>query len=379
MSNDPESELIFVSYSSPDREQVARYHDELKARGYNVWMDFRQLKPGQVWDFEVRRILNKAALIIVFISKSSVDRRGYAQREIKLALDRASEKLSSDIYLVPVLLDEDATIPEELQKIHIVRASESDCVEKIEDSIRHQFEQLGANSAAAQGQSNVRWSRSSYRDRWDGLPGYETEFELLHFSSDQYPRVGEVTDVIKGQLLSSVMEFRFIKFAQDAEQYNFGQQAYARMQTWEAFASEPTIVGKVLSLRYSVHSYTFGAHGNSGFLPFCFVLDPLVPVADLKSLFVDGEKAFETIRSVVRQQLLDPTTNEEKLLPEETVFAGTEDWDCFSCFGFDQDGLDIAFAPYAVGPYAAGPQYAKVQYDMFKALLMPWFRYALDV
>ena len=69
-------------------------------------MDKRRLKGGQNWDFEIKRALQKATVIVVFLSSNSVDRRGYAQREIKAALDQAGDKLIDDIYLIPVMLDE---------------------------------------------------------------------------------------------------------------------------------------------------------------------------------------------------------------------------------------------------------------------------------
>src|SRR5258706_13604580 len=86
-----DNEMIFISYASPDRERIVPYYDSLNARGYDVWMDYRRLKPGQSWDFEIRRALNRAALIIVFVSNNSIDRRGYVQREIKITLDKAME------------------------------------------------------------------------------------------------------------------------------------------------------------------------------------------------------------------------------------------------------------------------------------------------
>jgi hypothetical protein len=61
-------------------------------------MDYKRVKAGQHWDFEIRRALDKAAIIVVFISNNSIDRRGYVQREIKLALEKAEEKLIGDIY-----------------------------------------------------------------------------------------------------------------------------------------------------------------------------------------------------------------------------------------------------------------------------------------
>ena len=192
---------------------------------------FRRLKPGQNWDFEIQRSLNRATLIIVFISNNSVSRRGYVQREIKLALDKAKEKLATDIYLIPVLLDDDALILDELKHVQSVSASAHDCVDRIEDAIRHQLQQLGASVAEAQSRADVRWSHSSYRERWEGLPGYETEFKLVHFSSDRYPKIGEVTDIIHGALLETVSDYRAAKLEQDHNLFNFGQEPHRRTNT----------------------------------------------------------------------------------------------------------------------------------------------------
>jgi hypothetical protein len=377
-----ENPLIFISYASPDRDRVLPYYDALNAKGYDVWMDCRRLKAGQNWDFEIKRALNRAALITVFISINSIDRRGYVQREIKIALDKAAEKLVDDIYLIPILLDDEATVPDELKRIHVVRASDSDCNNQIEDAIRHQLEQLGANVAEAQGRSSIRWSSTRYRDIWDGLPGYECEFQVLNFSSDQYPQVSEVTDIIKGSLLSCAMESRFAKFTQDTEQYDFGQERYMRSNTWDAFAGEPKIAGKLLSIRYSISWYSCGAaHPNSGFETYCFLLDPLVRITRLSAMFTDETESLELIKKLVRQDLLTPSDNADDLsnLEENTVLGGTEDWDCFRSFVFDEDGLEILFPPYQVACYAAGPQFTKLPYKEFVHLLSRPYKNALGV
>ena len=89
-----DSQTVFLSYASPDRERVTPYFDWLVSRGFDVWLDCKRLKAGQDWNFEIRRELEKAAIIVVFISNNSVDRRGYVQREIKLALDQAEPKIN---------------------------------------------------------------------------------------------------------------------------------------------------------------------------------------------------------------------------------------------------------------------------------------------
>ncbi|WP_277982275.1 toll/interleukin-1 receptor domain-containing protein [Sphingomonas faeni] len=104
MTND-EQPLIFFSYASPDRERVMPYYAFLADRGLNVWIDHKKLLGGQQWDYELRKALDRAAIIIMFVSDNSVNRRGYVQREIRLALTKIEEKLISDIYIIPVLLD----------------------------------------------------------------------------------------------------------------------------------------------------------------------------------------------------------------------------------------------------------------------------------
>ncbi|GGI21007.1 TIR domain-containing protein [Bradyrhizobium guangdongense] len=195
-SRSADNRLIFVSYASPDKDRVVKYYDYLVSIGYDVWIDCRRLKAGQNWDFEIKRALNRAAIIIVFISNQSVDRRGYAQREIKIALDKAEEKLIDDIYVIPVLLNDDAPLPDQIRGIHIVKASDPSCEEQIKDAICHQLERLGENILQAQQSANIRWSRSTHREVWDGLPGYEIEYQVLSFSSDQYSHISEITDVI---------------------------------------------------------------------------------------------------------------------------------------------------------------------------------------
>jgi hypothetical protein len=370
--------IIFFSYASQDRARVAPYFDQLLGRGHDVWMDYKKLKPGQNWDLEIQRALNRAALIIVFVSNNSVNKRGYVQREIKIALDKATEKLASDIYLIPVRLDDSAPLPEEMKHIQTVDAGDSNCIEKIDDAIRHQLQEARQSTSDLQGSSEVYWSTSNYSESWDGQPGYQAEFSLFSFSSAKYPKVGQITDIVRGGLLSDVLSYRSIKLSQDTETFSFGQESYLRTNTWEAFPSEPSIVGRVLSFHHSVHSYGAGAaHGNMHFQTHSFLLDPVISIESLASVVSDPDYALAAIQTLIQKQLLNPTDDLE--LPEYWVFEGTQNWEALRNFTFNESGLKFYFAPYQVGPYAAGPQFAEVPYQQCATLLVPWLRDALGV
>lgn len=372
------SELIFVSYATPDRDRVTIYFNDLSARGYDLWMDQSRLKVGQNWDFEIQRALNRASLILAFVSKNSIDRRGYVQREIKIALDKAMEKLTSDIYVIPVLLDDDAPLPDELRHIQAVRASEPDAIKKIEDAIRHQLDLASELISDVQGSSGIRWSTTTYHDSWEGLPGYDSQFALLQFFGTN-PKISEVTDILRGSLLSSMAAERNTKLHQDAEIFNFGQKPYSRTNTWEAFPSEPSIVGQVLSFHYSVHWYGAGAaHPNMYYKTYCFLLDPLIHIRSLPDIFQDEGAAFQIVQAAVRKQLLELTPDQHPL-DEDWILRGTEDWTSFRNFTFLEDGLHIYFSPYEVAAYVYGSQSAKLRFDDCKSLMRPWFKNALGL
>jgi hypothetical protein len=349
-------------------------------------MDKRRLKGGQNWDVEITRALQRAAIIVVFLSEHSVDRRGYAQREIKTALDQARDKLIDDIYLIPVMLDDGVGIPPQLAQIQVIRSEDGDLKSNLRESIDLQLAKLGLEVARIQGESRVRWSSSVYRDSWEGLPGYDTEYHLLRFTSDDYPQVSEVTDVIKGWLASAAMAQRDAKFGQSPDVCAFGQDRSRRQNSWEAACGGPKVKERVLSVPYSIWWYGAGAaHPNQGFHTFNFTLDPVTQISDLESVFSDPDQAFEILQSEVRSQLkamkFEGMTADDTVLTlvPEDVDAGTACWDDFGSFIFGEDGIEILFSPYNVAPYAFGAQFASVEYQKIAKFIHPHYAYSLGV
>ncbi|MCW2410861.1 MULTISPECIES: TIR domain-containing protein [unclassified Sphingobium] len=376
--------LIFLSYSSPDRDRVFAWHDWLSGKGFDTWMDKRRIKGGQNWDFEIKRALQKAAIVIVFLSANSVDRRGYAQREIRSALDHSRDKLIDDIYLIPVMLDE-VPIPPELESIHIIRPADGDAFELVADAITAQLERLGAEIARIQGESELRWSMTTHRDSWDGLPGYETSFELPYFQSEVYPQINEITQRLKGWLVGQTMQQRLVKFEQSPAVHNFGQSRFFRKNTWDASCGEPKLKERVLTVAYTVWWYYAGAaHPNSCFRTFSFMLDPLIELGSAASLFVDASKALPVIQHSVRAHFLSNKTDENERsgcneFSREWVIRGTEGWEDFQNFVFSESGIEFLFPPYAIASYAEGPQTALVPYGSLTKLLHPHIVSALGV
>lgn len=97
---------IFLCYADPDREKVILLYDQLTLAGFTPWMDKKHLLGGEKWEIAIRRAIRSSDFFFVCLSEKSVNRRGFMQKEIKIALDIWEEKLEDDIYMLPVRLED---------------------------------------------------------------------------------------------------------------------------------------------------------------------------------------------------------------------------------------------------------------------------------
>ena len=104
---------VFISYAREDEKAALDLHKRFLNEGFNPWLDKFDLMPGQNWDREIRRAIRATDFLVLCLSDQSVSKRGYLQREFKMALDISQEMLATDIYLVPVRLT-NCAVPEEL-------------------------------------------------------------------------------------------------------------------------------------------------------------------------------------------------------------------------------------------------------------------------
>lgn len=121
---------VFVSYAREDVGPVRALSDFLKTCGLDVWLDEEQILPGEKWDNKIKAALRGADFVVLCLSPRSVSKRGYVQREARIALDASEEMLDTDIYLIPVLL-EDCEIPTSLQNLQWVSFFTADGPERL--------------------------------------------------------------------------------------------------------------------------------------------------------------------------------------------------------------------------------------------------------
>jgi hypothetical protein len=120
-----EKSVIFLCYAKPDRDEVEILYQALADGGFTPWMDEKDIVPGEFWPNSIRRAIRRADFFLACISKNSVNRRGYLQREIREGLEMWKEKLEDDIYLIPVRLEK-CDLPENLASFQCLNLYEKD-------------------------------------------------------------------------------------------------------------------------------------------------------------------------------------------------------------------------------------------------------------
>lgn len=122
MSDKPQ---VFLSYAHEDRQIVLSFYRRLLIAGFQPWIDIKNLYPGQIWTEEIKRALSNSDFVLIFLTKNSISKEGYVNKEIKSALEIAKEKPVGSVTLIPVKVD-DVQVPKKYFNIY----NGSNCIQR---------------------------------------------------------------------------------------------------------------------------------------------------------------------------------------------------------------------------------------------------------
>ena len=108
---------VFISYASEDYDIAKRLYDDLKRAGITPWLDREDLLPGQNWRETIHHAIREASCFLLIISKNSVSKKGYIQKEQRIVLELLDE-FPSNIYIIPVRIDSTELADEKLRNLH---------------------------------------------------------------------------------------------------------------------------------------------------------------------------------------------------------------------------------------------------------------------
>jgi hypothetical protein len=115
-------------------------------------LDSEDILGGEDWDTAIKTGIRESDLFLLCMSRHSLQRRGVLQKEIRVALEVAEEKLDTDIFLIPVWIQVGAPLPKEdmpdhLSRVQWVNFAEVEGWSKLLRSIEHQSRRLGRGTS----------------------------------------------------------------------------------------------------------------------------------------------------------------------------------------------------------------------------------------
>ncbi|PHQ86657.1 MAG: hypothetical protein COB65_00935 [Thalassobium sp.] len=343
-------------------------------------MDCKELLGGQNWDYEIRIALDRADIVVVFISSNSVNKRGYAQREIKLAIDKYDEKLISDIYIIPVQLDE-GDFPHLLTGIQFIRVADGGADEALKASIAAATKDAVTQNEIAQADAEVSWQINESRSEYDGIPGFAITVPKIVLTSSKYSGVSEIAGHINGRMIEFGMNARTGALNPQPDFFNLMQDKWRRTNTFDAVFETATVVGRVFSAKFSMHWYSAGAaHPVHSPQTFNYLLEPVCQLATAESLFGSNDDALNTLQLCVEEGLIETLYSSGATESDvKWIRQGTKDWSDFKHFSLTSEGISIQFSSYQVCCYASGMPAALVPFEKVRAYFTEPVLHALNL
>lgn len=130
-----EFKQIFIGYAREDRKIAESVYTSLAEIGLFVWIDYKSIMPGENWKNAVKRGISNSRYFIALLSRHSIIKRGFVQKELRIALDILEEFPPTDIFIVPVRIDDCQPTHEKLLELNWVDLfpSFSEGIEKLKE------------------------------------------------------------------------------------------------------------------------------------------------------------------------------------------------------------------------------------------------------
>lgn len=131
--------IVFLSYAREDQRDAKKIFNYLEKNGVKTWADFdnASLPPGSKWEPVIKKAIKESRYFLAILSSNSVTKKGYAQKELVIALNILDEFPEQDIFIIPVRLNECYPSHEQLKELRWV-----DMFPSWEDGINEIFSEI---------------------------------------------------------------------------------------------------------------------------------------------------------------------------------------------------------------------------------------------
>lgn len=97
---------IFISYAREDSDLALEIYDFLsRDEELQPWLDSKSLLPGDEWEYEIYNAIEESSLFLILLSKTSVNKTGFINKEIREALSKQDLHIPGDPFIIPIKLE----------------------------------------------------------------------------------------------------------------------------------------------------------------------------------------------------------------------------------------------------------------------------------
>lgn len=107
---------VFLCHASEDKRQVRSLARRLVDDNIDAWLDEARLLPGSDWSRAIHQALRTSDAVVLCLSAVSVRKRGFVQREVRVAQEVAAEEPEGALFLFPVRLSA-CEVPDSLRHL----------------------------------------------------------------------------------------------------------------------------------------------------------------------------------------------------------------------------------------------------------------------
>lgn len=370
---------VFISYAKEDLEAANILYDYLTRFCFEPWLDKRNLFPGQDWDYEIKKALKEADFIILLLSNISVAKRGYVQREYKLALQYCEEKLESDIYIIPCKINE-CEVPDSLSKYQwteIYNRSEDEGYYQIIRSLNIQQQKyLNADKLRSILNTPLEYIEIEIKEAIkDIYPYTQIDINYPQFIHTENFELKILNSTIENIVLPAYSNFKLYSAKSILDNSSIDNDILDKEEglfnctnNLETTYSFSMLSQSIISFDIWIDYYHSGAaHPNKYITGYNYVLNPLEEIT-VEKLFDNNEDALKTFHEICHEKLKDDALNREVISDRDEDFFMLDSsypikWETFENFCLTENGITIIFNPYEIAAYACGHFIVSVSFD----------------
>lgn len=311
--------------------------------------------------------MQKADFVLICLSKHSVTKRGFLQREIREALDRWKEQLSDDIYIIPIRL-EDCKVPQELARFHWVDLFQPYGIDAL-------MVALQTGLARRKGPS-VEPSPLTYQTErileYDANRRYSVDISYPSLQPATETSLAEINKILHSIALRYLFDARKFPAIDELDRPTFSDEVPLPNSLWTSFEIH-LLTADLISLEFQVSEYFAGAaHPMHHTRTHTFLRPPACEILTAELLRSDQD-ALIPIAAYCHENVINQFTQDGTVLADHDVNwikEGTQPTaDNYRAIVLTNDGATVFFDPYQVAAYA----YGRIEVRIPRAILDPLF------